>query len=132
MGQRLAAWVAAMVGAAGLLLGAVGVYGVTAFAVAQRTHEIGVRMALGARTADVLRLMLRSGLRAPLAGMAVGLLISGAAARFIGSLLFDVSPLDPLTYAAVTAILGTVALGATLLPARRAAATDPVASLRSE
>jgi predicted permease len=132
MGQRLAAWVAGVVGAAGLLLGAVGVYGVTAFAVAQRTHEIGVRMALGARTADVLRLMLRSGLRAPLAGMAVGLLISGAAARFIGSLLFDVSPLDPLTYAAVTAILGTVALGATLLPARRAAATEPVASLRSE
>jgi predicted permease len=132
MGQRLAAWVAAMVGAAGLLLGAVGVYGVTAFAVAQRTHEIGVRMALGARTADVLRLMLGSALRAPLAGMAIGLLVAAAAARLIGSLLFDVSPLDPLTYAAVTAVLAAVALGATLLPARRAAATDPIETLRSD
>jgi hypothetical protein len=132
MGQRLAAWVAGVVGAAGLLLGAVGVYGVTAFAVAQRTHEIGVRMALGARAADVLRLMLGSELRAPLAGMAVGLLVAGAAARLIGSLLYGVSPIDPWTYATVIAVLGTVALGATLLPARRAAATDPIQTLRSD
>jgi ABC-type antimicrobial peptide transport system permease subunit len=132
MGQRLAAWVAGVVGAAGLLLGAVGVYGVTAFAVAQRTHEIGVRMALGARAADVLRLMLGSELRAPLAGMAAGLLVAGAAARLLGSLLYGVSPIDPWTYATVITVLGTVALGATLLPARRAAATDPIQTLRSD
>ncbi|HEX9698750.1 MAG TPA: ADOP family duplicated permease [Acidobacteriota bacterium] len=131
MGQRLAAWVAGVVGTVGLLLGAVGVYGVTAFAVAQRTHEIGVRMALGARAVDVVRLMVGSGLRAPIAGMVIGLLVAGAAARLIGALLFGISPIDPWTYATVIGVLGIVSLGATLLPARRAAATDPVETLRS-
>ena len=131
MGQRLAAWVAGVVGSAGLLLGAVGVYGVTAFAVAQRTHEIGVRMALGARAVDVVRLMVGSGLRAPIAGMVIGLVIAGVAARLIGALLFGVSPIDPWTYATVIGVLGVVSFGATLLPARRAAATDPVETLRS-
>ena len=132
MGQRLAAWVAGVVGLVGLLLGAVGVYGVTTFAVGQRRHEIGVRMALGARSADVLRLLLHSGMRAPLVGMAVGLVLAAVVSQLIGSFLYGVGPVDPWTYATVIVVLSGVALAATTLPARRAAALDPVETLRSD
>ena len=132
MGQRLAAWVAGVVGLVGLLLGAVGVYGVTSFGVAQRTHEIGVRMALGAKASDVRRLMLRSGMRAPLGGMMLGLVAAAGFAQLLDSFLYGLSTVDPTTYVAVVLVLGAVALGATLLPARRAAATDPVETLRAD
>jgi predicted permease len=132
MGPRLAAWVAGVVGLVGLALGAVGVYGVTAFSVGQRAHEVGVRIALGARAVDVQRLFLRSGMRAPLAGMAVGLVFALAASRLLGAFLYGVSSADPWTYVVVVLVLGVVALGAIVNPARRAAALDPVETLRSE
>jgi predicted permease len=132
MAQQLAAWFAGAVGGVGLLLGAVGVYGVTAFAVGRRTHEIGVRMALGARAADVRSLLLRRGIRAPLAGMITGLALAAGAARLLESLLYGVSASDPLTFALVTVVLGGVALLATLLPAQRAARLDPTRTLRAE
>jgi predicted permease len=132
MGERLAAWVASIVGLLALGLGAVGVYGVTAFAVGRRAHEIGVRMALGAHAADVQRLMLRSGMRAPLAGLAAGLALAAAAAQLIGSFLYGVSTLDPGIYATVALILMLVALLATMVPARRAAMLDPLETLRSD
>ncbi len=132
MGQRLAAWVAGVVGVVGLVLGAVGVYGVTSFAVGQRAHEIGVRIALGARAADVHRMLLRSGMRAPLTGMAVGLVLALVAARLIGAFLYGVSAADPWTYAVVVVVLLLVAVGAIVTPARRAARLDPVETLRTE
>ena len=132
LGQRLAAWVSGVVGVVALLLGAVGVYGVTAFAVGQRTHEIGIRMALGARSADVHRLMLRSGLRAPLVGLLIGVVLAAGATRLVASFLYGVSALDPWTYTAVVLVLGAVAAVATALPSRRAAALDPVQILRRE
>jgi predicted permease len=132
MAQQLAAWFAGAVGAVGLLLGAVGVYGVTAFAVGRRTHEIGVRMALGACASDVRHLLLRRGLRAPLLGMIVGLALAAGAARLLESLLYGVSASDPLTFVVVSAVLGGVALLATLLPAHRAARLDPSRTLRAE
>jgi ABC-type antimicrobial peptide transport system permease subunit len=132
MGQRLAAWVAGVVGLVGLGLGAVGVYGVTAYAASHRIHEIGVRIALGARARDVRRLLLRSGMRAPLFGMIIGLGLAAAAARLIASFLYGVSAADPVTWITVVVLLGGVALLATLLPASRAAALDPVKTLRTE
>jgi putative ABC transport system permease protein len=115
-----------------LLLAVGGVYGVVSYAVAQRTQEIGVRMALGAGSADVTAMVLRQGLRTTLAGIAVGLMGSFAAAHTIQSLLFGVVPTDPLTFVAVAALLVTVAGLACYLPARRAAKVDPLAALRCE
>ncbi len=130
--QQIAAWVAGVVGIVGLLLGAVGIYGVTAYATGQRSQEIGVRMALGARAADVVGLVMRSELRAPLAGALAGLLASVALGTLVEALLFGVSPLDPATYLAVLLLLGGVASVAILLPARRATRLDPVSTLRAE
>lgn len=130
--QRLAAWVAGVMGMLALVLGAVGVYGISAFAIGQRTREIGIRLALGARTVEVLRLMIARGLRAPLTGMAVGLAIAVAVTRLLGGFLAGVSPVDPLTYGAVLFLLIGVVLGAVLVPARRAAGVDPAVTLRSE
>ena len=130
--QRMAAWVAGVMGVVGLVLGAVGVYGVTAFVIGQRTREIGVRIALGARTADVLRMILQEGMRAPLLGMAVGFAGALAVTRFLVGLLAGVSPVDPLTFTAVAAGLVTVALIAIVIPARRAARLDAMSTLRVE
>jgi ABC-type antimicrobial peptide transport system permease subunit len=115
-----------------LLLAAVGIYGVVALGVADRVREFGVRLALGAAPADVLRLVLRDGVRLVGAGVAIGLAAALGLARALEALLFGVQPLDPLTFAVVAAVLGTVALGACYLPARRATATDPLAALRHE
>jgi predicted permease len=115
-----------------LVLGVVGIYGVIAFIAARRTREVGVRMALGAEPRDVARLFVRHG--ALLAGLGIVLGVGGAAAlsRLMSSLLFGVSPTDPVTYAAVSAGLAAVALLAGYLPARRASRIDPVAALRSD
>ena len=118
--------------AVALTLGAVGVYGVVAYAVTRRTREIGVRMALGARASDVLGMVLREG--GVLAGLGVALGIVGAlgASRLLAGFLFGVTPNDPAVFVAVPAVLGLVALGACALPARRASRVDPVTALRSE
>jgi predicted permease len=115
-----------------LLLAATGIYGILANSVAERTREIGVRAALGASRADLLGLVLRQGLALAAVGAAVGLGASLAATRALDSLLFGVSHLDPLTYAGVTALLLGVAAVACFVPARRAAAIDPMQALRAE
>ena len=115
-----------------VLLAAVGVYGVMAHRVAQRNHEIGVRLALGARPADVVALVLASGLRLALAGTAVGLAGAAALSRTLASLLFGVSPLDPATYAVVAGVLMLVAAVSAYVPSRGAGRVDPLVTLRDE
>jgi putative ABC transport system permease protein len=115
-----------------LVLASVGLYGVVAYAASQRTREFGIRMALGARSADVLKLVLGQGLKLALAGVAIGVVASLALARFLASLLFHVEPADPLTIAAVAVLLTLVALAACWLPAHRATRVTPTMALRSE
>lgn len=115
-----------------LFLSALGLYGVLAFAVGQRTREIGIRIALGARSVDVVRLIVGQGLRLTLAGVSVGLLASLAGTRLIRSLLYGVSATDPLPFVLVGFLLMAVAFLACLLPARRATKVDPMVALRSE
>jgi len=112
-----------------LLLAAIGIYGVMSYAVEQRTQEIGIRMALGSSRADVLRLMLAQGLKLAGIGVAIGLALAFFLTRVLATMLFNVKAGDPWTLAAVAAILGVVALIATFIPARRAAATDPGTAL---
>ncbi|MGC1106382.1 MAG: ABC transporter permease [Candidatus Acidiferrales bacterium] len=119
-------------GAMALLLGAVGLYGVIAYSVSQRTREIGIRMALGAQQKEVTGMFVRQGLLLTGIGVAFGLVAAFAAMRLMSSLLFHVSPVDPLTYAAVTVGLVAAALLASYLPSRRAANVNPVEALRAE
>jgi putative ABC transport system permease protein len=111
-------------------LAAVGLYGVMAYSVGQRRGELGLRIALGADSGDVLRLVLREGLMPVGIGIAVGLLGAGALTRIMSTLLFDVSPFDPITFTAVPALLAAVAAIACYIPARRATRVDPLATLR--
>jgi putative ABC transport system permease protein len=115
-----------------LLLAAIGLYGVIAFGVARRTREIGVRVALGAERRDVLRLVMKRGVRLSLAGITIGTAAALAAGRFVAALLYEVSPADPATLVGAAVFLGAVATLATWLPARRATRLDPVAALRCE
>ncbi len=115
-----------------VILAAVGIYGLISYSVAQRTREIGIRMALGAQARQVMMPMLRQGLVLALAGIAIGLVGSVAAARVLAKFLFGVQPSDPLTYAVVSALLLSVALLASFIPSRRALRVDPLTALRSE
>lgn len=115
-----------------LMLAAVGIVGVVGHSVTERTQEIGLRMALGARPLDVLRLMIQGSMLWVLVGLAVGIGRSMALTRLLAGLLFDVQPLDPAVLASVAAILTGVSLMASYLPARRAAKIDPLAALRCE
>jgi predicted permease len=115
-----------------LLIGVVGIYGVIAYAAAQRTREIGVRIALGAQTSHVRSMFLRHGLTLTVTGIAIGIGVAVVITRVITAFLFGVGPIDPLTYAVVSAALAAVALLATYLPARRASRVDPVVALRAE
>jgi predicted permease len=130
--QRVAATVTAIMGMLGLVLAVVGLYGVVAFTVSQRTREIGLRMALGADRQNVLGLILRDGMRLVLVGVGIGMVLALAATRLMASFLFGVSPLDPLVFAVIPLGLAAATLVATYLPARRAAGTDPLTALRAD
>lgn len=130
--QRIAAIVTGVLGAVGLLLAAVGLYGIIAYSVGRRTREIGVRVALGAQRWDVLRMIVREGMRLAVVGVAVGIALAAATTRLIAGFLFDVSPMDAVTFVGMSAVFVAVAFLASYLPARRAASTDPLTALRSE
>jgi len=119
-------------GALALVLGAIGIYGVLAYSVAQRTHEIGIRMALGARRGDVLRMVFTQGAKIAGAGVLIGIVASIGLTRLMTNLLFSVSPADPATFAAVAIVLVLVALLASYVPARRTLRVDPMIALRHE
>ncbi|HEV2690591.1 MAG TPA: ABC transporter permease, partial [Bryobacteraceae bacterium] len=129
---RMAAALFGIFGMLGMVLASIGIYGVMAYMVSQRTNEIGIRMALGARPADVLRLVVSQGMRLALSGIGIGIVAALAVTRLMATLLFSVQPYDPPTFVAVSFILATVALLAGWLPARRAARIDPLVALRQE
>ena len=130
--ERIAGTFAGAFGLLSLILAAVGIYGVIAYTTRQRAHEIAIRMALGARRPQVLRLVLAQGLRLTLIGLAVGLALSLALTPFLRNQLLGVTATDILTYASVSVLLCTVALVACYIPARRATKVDPMVALRYE
>jgi predicted permease len=129
---RLGAAMFAVFGGLALLIAAIGLYSVIAYGVAQRTHEMGVRIALGARVADVVTLVVRDGMRVVIAGVAIGLAAALLGGKWLQPLLFDVSPRDPVVYSIVAAVLIGVAIAASWIPAQRAARVDPSTALRGE
>jgi putative ABC transport system permease protein len=131
-GSRLAFTLLIVFAASALVLAAVGIYGVVSYTVNQRTQEIGLRMALGAGARETLLLILRGSLTVALAGVLAGFLLAVQLRRVIARLLFDTSPTDPVTFAAVGAVLIIVALSAAWFPARRASRIDPLVALRYE
>jgi putative ABC transport system permease protein len=130
--DRVVAVLLSVFGASALLLAAIGIYGVVGYAVAQRTHEIGIRIALGADRQDILKLIVGQGMALIVVGAAIGLALALAATQLLKSLLFGVSATDPLTFVSVVIVLVGVALLACYLPARRAMKVDPLVALRYE
>jgi len=130
--EKLATTLAGTFGALATVLAAIGLYGVLAYSVGQRTHEVGIRMALGAHPLGVLRLVVAQGAGLALVGVAIGTLAALALTRLIASVLFDVSPTDPVTFVGVAILLTVVALVACHIPARRAMRVDPIVALRHE
>ena len=131
-GAKITADLLSLLSAIGLLLAAMGLYGVMAYSVAQRTREFGVRVAMGAREIDILQLILRESARLTLLGTAVGLALAAVATRIVASQMYRVSPLDPLTFCGVGLVLMAVAFAASYVPAWRAAKVDPIVALRYE
>jgi predicted permease len=130
--QRIGAWLLGLFGALGLALSALGIYGVMAYAVSRRTREIGVRLALGARPADVVSMVVRQGMRVAVTGAVLGILIAFGVARLLSFLLFNTQPLDPITFLGVIALVLAVSFLANWLPARRTIRVDPLRALRQE
>ena len=131
-GKRFSTLLLGIFAALALVLAAVGIYGVISYAVAQRTHEIGIRMALGARPEQVLRVVVGQSMLPVLAGVAIGLALALALTRLMTHMLYGVEASDPMTFAGVALVLCAVALGAGVVPARRATRIDPVSALRHE
>jgi putative ABC transport system permease protein len=129
---RVAALLLGSFGVLALLLSAIGVYGVTSYSVARRTNEIGIRVALGARVREVVRLIVMQGMRPAIVGTALGIGLAAFGMRLMEKLLYGVTPGDPISLVAAAAILLLVGLAANWLPARRAAKVDPVSALRAE
>jgi predicted permease len=132
LAQQIAASLLILLGVVALALAAMGVYGVMAYVVSQRTHEFGIRLALGARNRDVLRLVLRQGLMLASLGVGIGLALAVAVTRLLANFLYGVSPFDVVIFASVPLLLGLITLLACWLPARRAAKVDPMVALRYE
>ena len=130
--QRIAASISGSLGIVGLLLAAIGIYGVTAYMVTSRTREIGIRMALGAQRTDVIGLVLRQGMTLVLTGVILGVALAAGASRFIRSLLFGVGPADPVAFVAATALFVIMGIAACWLPAHRATAIEATEALRAE
>jgi ABC-type antimicrobial peptide transport system permease subunit len=130
--ERFAAQLTGIFAAVALALAVIGTYGVMAYSVAQRTQEFGIRLALGASRADMLRLVLRQGLILSAAGIGIGWIAAINLTRFLSSLLFEVRGGDPLIFGGAALILGAVAMFASYLPARRATKVDPMLALRYE
>ena len=129
---KLGAGLAAAMGIVGLILAILGVYGVVSYTARRQTHEIGIRLALGAQPAQILKMIFRQGVLVVVPGTVVGVLAALAIARVVGGFLVGVNPTDPPTYGGVSIMLTIVALAASYIPARRATKVDPIVALRHE